>query len=105
MPDTVDTLFSSPRLWFNETAEEFESLRAELQREVRCNGVIEKIYVNDMGELLFEIRRLRYSKSDMIFKARPEALISIIKQCLLKELDEVVRHRYTAGRGPAGKIL
>ena len=103
MPDTVDTLFSSPRLWFNETAQEFESLRAELQREVRCNGVIEKIYVNDMAELLFEIRRLRYIKSDMIFKARPEALISIIKLCL-KDSMKLSRLGVAPDAGPLAKM-
>jgi hypothetical protein len=81
--DTIDSWFSAPRLWLGESTDEFDNLRAELVRAIRPECFVEELYVYDMAVLTFEIRRLRRMKTDMIIRARPKALLSIFKECLV----------------------
>jgi hypothetical protein len=96
---SIDRLFSAPRLWLGESAEEFERLHAELEQEIKPQGFIENLYVNDMAELVWEILRLRRVKTDIILTARPAALLAILKQILFRlnfPLDEGLRARSLA---------
>jgi hypothetical protein len=88
--------FSAPRLLLGESIEEFERLRAGLEQEIKSQGVIEKLYVNDMAELVWDILRQRRFKTNIILTARPAALLTILKQILVRlnsPLDEGLRAR------------
>jgi hypothetical protein len=84
MTEEIDKWFSPPRLLFGESAEEFANLRAELMREIEPKGVIERIFVNDLALLVFDIVRFRRFHTDIILKARPAALSTILLQLLAK---------------------
>jgi hypothetical protein len=76
MPDSTnsDIFNSAPSLLIGETAEQFEFLRAELEQEIKPQGIIERNYVNDVLLLIWEISRLRRFKVNIIFIARLNAL-------------------------------
>jgi hypothetical protein len=80
MPDleNFDILNSTPPLLFGESAEQFEHLRAELEQEIKPKGIIERIYLNDVLALMWEIVRLRRIKTNIIRNARLAALEIII---------------------------
>jgi hypothetical protein len=84
MTDTtaIDTLFSAPRLLLGESAAQFETLRAELERDIEPIGAVEKLYVNEMALLMWDILRLRGFKTDIIRNARPAALEGLLKNLL-----------------------
>jgi hypothetical protein len=93
---SIDRLFSAPRLWLGESIEEFERLHAELEQEIKPQGFIEKLYVNNMALLVWDILRQRRMKTDFILTARPAALLTILKQILFRlnsPLDEGIRAR------------
>jgi hypothetical protein len=56
------TLFSKPQLLITESAENFAALNAALMEEIKPRGIIERIYVDDIAALVWEIRRLRRCK-------------------------------------------
>jgi hypothetical protein len=78
----IDTLFSAPRLLLGESAAQFETLRAELERDIEPIGAVEKLYVNEMALLTWDILRLRGFKTDIIRNARPAALEGLLKNLL-----------------------
>lgn len=75
------SLLSTPPLLFGESGAEFASLHAALELEIDPNGIIEKLYVDDVTVIVWEIRRLRPCKSAIINNAIRSAL-----QALLREL-------------------
>jgi hypothetical protein len=81
----IFNLFSSPRMLWGESAEQFADLLAELTLEIKPRGIIERIYVNDLREIVWDISRFRRFKTDIILNARPAALHTIIRQLLNKE--------------------
>ena len=56
------TLFSKPPLLITESAEEFAALNAALMEEIKPRGIIERLYVDDIAALVWEILRLRRCK-------------------------------------------
>src|SRR6201999_554509 len=80
MPDleNFDILNATPPLLFGESAEQFEHVRAELEQEIKPKGIIEKIYLNDVLALMWEIIRLRRIKTNIIRNARLAALEIIL---------------------------
>ena len=50
-------------LLITESADEFAVLRAKLQQEIEPNGIIEQIYLDDLAVIVWEIKRLRRSKT------------------------------------------
>jgi hypothetical protein len=87
MPDleNFDILNSTPPLLYGESAEQFERLRAELEQEIKPKGIIEKIYLNDVSALVWEILRLRRLKTNIIRNARLAAL-----EIILVRIDPVL---------------
>lgn len=67
-------LDSTPPLLFGESAKQLERLRAELEREIKPTGVIEKLYINQIVAVTSEILRLRRFKTNIIRNARLAAL-------------------------------
>jgi hypothetical protein len=65
-----------------EDADEFASMRDELEQEIMPKGFIERMYVADIATILWEILRLRRFKIAIINHAFRPALAAILKQCL-----------------------
>jgi hypothetical protein len=55
-------LFPSPVL-ITESKTDFDELHAALTQELAPHGVVEKIFVADIANLVWELRRLRRSKT------------------------------------------
>jgi hypothetical protein len=65
-----------------ESVNEFESLRNELRIEIKPEGPIEQMYVDDFAVLLWEILRFRRYKVVIMKHARLAALQGILEQLL-----------------------
>ena len=68
------TLFSKPQLLITESAEEFAALNAALMEEIKPRGTIERLYVDDIAALVWEILRLRRCKAVIVNTAFKKAL-------------------------------
>jgi hypothetical protein len=78
----VDMLRSVAPLLITESVDEFASLRKGLKNEIKPEGVIEQMYVDDFATLIWEILRLRRYKTIMIDNHRRDALRGILVQLL-----------------------
>jgi hypothetical protein len=65
-----------------ESADEYASLRKQLENEVVVRGPIEQIYLDDFASLVWEIWRVRRFKATIINNSRLAALQGILKQLL-----------------------
>jgi hypothetical protein len=72
------TLFSKPQLLITESAEDFAALNAALMEEIKPRGTIERLYVDDITALVWEILRLRRCKAGIVNTAFKKALSDII---------------------------
>ena len=72
------TLFSKPQLLITESAEEFAALNAALMEEIKPRGIIERLYVDDIATLVWEILRLRRCKVAIVNTAFKNALSEIV---------------------------
>ena len=78
----ADGLRSMAPLLSAESADEFASLRKQLENEIHPEGPIDQIYVDDFATLIWEILRLRRYKTIMIDNHRRDALRGILVQLL-----------------------
>jgi hypothetical protein len=85
LDQNVDVLHPAPLL-INESADEFASLRKGLKSELKPEGAIEQIYVDDFATLVWEILRLRRYKAVIVDNSRLAALRGILEH-LLHRLD------------------
>ena len=53
------TLLPKSPLLITESAEEFDALRDAFEREIKPQGIIEQMYVDDHSSIVWEILRLR----------------------------------------------
>jgi hypothetical protein len=74
--------FSRGSVLISESAEDFESFCAELEEEIKPRGIIERIYVDDFANIVWEMQRLRRCKTGIINRAFRPALQSLILQAL-----------------------
>ena len=74
------TLFSKPQLLITESAEEFAALNEALMEEIKPHGTIERLYVDDIAALVWEILRLRRCKVVMVNTAFKKALSNIVSR-------------------------
>ena len=81
----INFLNAKPPLLITESASEFASLRAALEQEIKPNGVIEQIYLEDMANIIWDILRLRRCKTGIINNAMCAALEGILEQLLSRE--------------------
>src|SRR6202171_2729673 len=82
LDQNVDMLRSVAPLLITESVDEFASLRKGLKNEIKPEGVIEQMYVDDFATLIWEILRLRRYKTIMIDNHRRDALRGILVQLL-----------------------
>ena len=68
----------------SEAAEEFEALRADLEDEIKPRGIIERLYVDDFANIIWEARRLQRCKLAIFNLAFRGALEDLIRQLLTK---------------------
>jgi hypothetical protein len=71
---------SKPSLLSCESESEFASLRAEIEDEIKPKGIIERIFVDDLTVITWEIFRLRRIITGIIRNTFPAALQSLHKQ-------------------------
>src|SRR6266478_299783 len=69
-------------LLITESADEFDALRDAFEQEIKPRGIIEQMYVHDIGAIVWEILRLRRCKVVIINLALRSALQSLLKQLL-----------------------
>ena len=95
-PDGVElTLFSKPQLLITESAEDFAALNAALMEEIKPHGIIERLYVDDIATLVWEILRLRRCKVAIVNTAFKDALSEIIYRLAdVPEQDTPERESY-----------
>src|SRR6478752_2640077 len=73
--DSIElTLFSKPQLLITESAEDFAALNAALMEEIKPRGIIERLYVADVANIVWEILRLRRCKVAIVNTAFKHAV-------------------------------
>ncbi len=82
LDQNVDMLRSVAPLLITESVDEFASLRKGLKSEIKPEGVIEQMYVDDFATLIWDILRLRRYKTVIINSSRRAALQGILEQLL-----------------------
>jgi hypothetical protein len=82
-------------LLITESADEFASLRAELEQEIKPKGTIERIYLDDLAAIIWEMQRLRRCKTNIINSAFREALRKLLRHLLTEGnyQDQIVSNR------------
>lgn len=76
------TLFSKPPLLITKSEEEFASLSAALEQAIKPRCVVERIYVADIADLVWEILRLRRCKAAIINTAFEDALSALLNRLM-----------------------
>ncbi len=76
------SLLPKTPLLITESADEFDSIYAALSHEIRPNGIIEQMYVDDVAHFVWDIRRLRRWKNAIINLAFRPALENLAAQLL-----------------------
>jgi hypothetical protein len=75
-------LVPNPPLLVTESADEFESMSAELEAEIQPRGYIERMYAADIANIVWEIHRLRRCRTAMLNAAFRPALRRLLRQLL-----------------------
>lgn len=75
-------LRSKPPVLRSEFADEYTSLYKKLVEEIRPQGAIEAVYVEEITALIWDIQRLRNCKVSVIHQMSRQALESILNQLL-----------------------
>ena len=76
-------LLATSSLLITESADEFAALLAALQQEIKPNGIIEQIYLDDLAAIVWEIQRLRRYRTGIVNNAFRAALQKLLKHLLL----------------------
>ena len=76
------TLFFKPSLLMTESEEDFASLSAALEQEIKPRGIVERIYVADIAALVWEILRLRRCKAAVVNTAFEDALKHLLNRLM-----------------------
>jgi hypothetical protein len=75
-------LRSKPPVLRSESADEYISLHKNLVEEIRPQGAIEAVYVEEITDLIWEMKRLRNCKVSVIHQMSRRALESVLNQLL-----------------------
>jgi hypothetical protein len=89
-------LRSKPPVLRSESADEYTSLYKKLVEEIRPQGAIEAVYVEEITDLIWDIQRLRNCKVNVIHQTLRRALGSLLSQLL--PLDEKIKAQGLADR-------
>jgi hypothetical protein len=84
LDQNLDVLRLVAPLLIAESADEFASLRKQLENEIHPEGPIEQIYLDEFAIIIWEVWRLRRYKTVIINNARLEALQKILEQLLCR---------------------
>ena len=76
------TLLPKLPLLITESADEFDALRDAFEREIKPQGIIEQMYVDDHSSIVWDILRLRRCKVVIINSAFRSALEHLLVQLL-----------------------
>jgi hypothetical protein len=87
MSERRTALLPRPPLLMTESREDFDQVRNSLEREIQPRGTIEQMYVHDMAYIVWEIRRLRRCKGNIINVAFRTGLERVLKQLLRRPGD------------------
>ena len=104
-------LRSKPPVLRSESADEYISLHKTLVEEIRPQGAIEAVYVEEITDLIWEIKRLRSCKVSVIHQMLRRALQGVLLQILPipeKIKAEPLSHRWyedEAAKEEVSKIL
>ena len=97
LDQNVDVLRPMAPLLGAESANEFASLRKELRNEIKPEGVIEQMYVDEFATHIWEIRCLRRYKMSILSNSRLAALQGILQQLLYRrDYDRSSDHEHAA---------
>jgi hypothetical protein len=80
-------LLPKQRVLITESTAEFDAVRRALEQEIRPRGIIERMYVNDISSIVWEILRLRRCKTAFVNIGFRAALENLLSQ-LLKRPDD-----------------
>jgi hypothetical protein len=84
-------------LLITESARDFGRIHKELHDEIQPKGAIERMHVDDIAWLTFDIQRLRRSRAELWNTALLAALENLLKQLLLQENFEThLKREYAA---------
>jgi hypothetical protein len=81
------SLLPDPPMLSSESADDFKALREALEDEIKPRGIIERMIVAEISNIVWEIRRLRRFKPAIINMAIMSALQDLLKP-LLSEPDD-----------------
>ncbi len=87
----------------SESADDYLALRARLTREIKPEGAIEEIYLQEITTLIWEVQRLRSFRISIIHQAFSKALQSVLEQLLfnpdllMRPETEIKAHRLAQG--------
>jgi hypothetical protein len=84
-------LLPVPRLLVTEAEDQFAAIRTALAQELKPRGIIEKIYLQDMTVLVWEIWRLRRCKVAIINSEFRAALASLLTRLLSEPGADPIR--------------
>src|SRR4051794_12196793 len=82
--DTQDKLLSTRSLLTTESAEEYSALCKALDQQIQPRDFMEKMYVEDMVDIICDTLRLRRMKTSLINAALPGALERLLTRLLRK---------------------
>jgi hypothetical protein len=71
-------VLSNPPLLITESSDDFAALAEALTQELQPRGIVERIYVDDIAALVWEIRRLRRAKNVIVNTAFKDALSELV---------------------------
>ena len=82
IPPEIQSLLDKHPVITGEDAETYDNLLAHVALEVKPTGIIEWLWVKDVVDLAWEVRRLRRLKVNLLRVARREALATILMPLL-----------------------
>ena len=66
VPTSIESLWGTPELLYGEEAGAYKALWLDVARDIEPSDVIEWLWINDILELTWEIRRLRRFKTQLM---------------------------------------
>jgi hypothetical protein len=79
-------LLPKQRVLITESSAGFDAVRTALEQEIRPRGIIERMYVNDISSIVWEMLRLRRCKTAIINMGFRAALENLLSQLLKNDL-------------------
>lgn len=88
IPTHLDFLFADRPLLPGENTEQYDVLLRSIIQQVKPADVIEAIWVKDVADLIWETKRLRRWRGQILIQARRKAADELIDQCLRNVSDQ-----------------